>query len=117
MSVNIHCLRLGRYSKNTAVSSTRFPPAPNALRHTNVPRTSQFGLAPATIAKTLHISRLQLNATFRPMMSAPSPQNSAPTNMPTYTAMTSPFLYAGVNSICAWRLMTAWRRRIKESTA
>jgi hypothetical protein len=63
---------------------------PNALKHTNNPSTSQFGAAPATIAKTEQMIKLTLNAIFRPMISAVIPQNSAPANMPTYAAMVRP---------------------------
>jgi hypothetical protein len=83
MSVSIHCRLLGKYSKNTAVSSTRFPPAPKLLKHTNSPSTSQLGLAPATMANTEHISSEKLKAVLRPMTSALMPQNRAPTSMPT----------------------------------
>ena len=58
MSVNSHWSLLGKYSRNTAVSSTRFPPDPNADRHVNKPSTIQFGAAPATMQKTLEMSRL-----------------------------------------------------------
>jgi hypothetical protein len=91
--------------KNTAVSSTRLPPPPNALKQTNKPRTSQFGAAPATIANTLHTSRLTLKAILRPMISAVMPQNSAPTSMPTYTAIVNPLGYPGENSSAAGAAM------------
>jgi hypothetical protein len=47
MSVTIHCLLPGRYSKKTVVSSTRLPPAPNPLSAMKVPSEAQFGMAPA----------------------------------------------------------------------
>lgn len=126
MSVSIHCLLLGRNSKKTAVSSTRFPPPPKLLRHTNKPNTTQFGLLPATIAKIEQIIKLALKANFLPMMSAlmpvpcqslfirnlsplqdaqrpqkNSPQKLAPANMPTYAATVNPFPHPGWNSNAA----------------
>lgn len=90
MSVSIHWRFPGKYSRKTAVSSTRLPPAPKALKHTNTPNTSQLGLAPATMAKMEQITKDTLNAILRPKTSAPIPQNSAPTSIPTYTAMVRP---------------------------
>jgi hypothetical protein len=95
MRVNNHCSLLGRYSRKTVVSSTRFPPAPNALRHVNNPRTIQFGAAPATIVKTLEMNSDTLKANRRPMISAENPQNRAPTSIPVYTAMVRPVSYPG----------------------
>lgn len=83
ISVTSHCCLLGRYSKNTVVSRTRFPPAPNALSEMNKPSTIQFGEAPATIVKTEEMNSETLNAKRRPITSADMPQNSAPTSMPT----------------------------------
>lgn len=117
ISVSNHCFLLGRYSKKTAVSSTRFPPAPKALRQTKRPSTIQLGEAPATMAKMEHIISEQLKAHLRPMMSADRPQKSAPTNIPTYAAMVRPRMKEGLNSSAAWPAVIPWRRRIKESTA
>lgn len=117
MSVTSHCCLLGRYSKNTAVSKTRFPPAPNALRQMNSPKTYQFGDAPATIVKMEEMNSDTLNAKRRPMISAEIPQKSAPTSIPTYTAIVNPVEYDGWNSYTAWVEMMDWISRIKESTA
>jgi len=110
-------LLLGRYSRNTAVSNTRLPPAPNAERQVNRPSTNQFGEAPATIAKAEQMNSETLNAMRRPMMSAPRPQNRAPTNIPTYTAIVRPFLKEGWNSAAADTAVIDCSRRIKESAA
>ena len=65
----------------------RFPPAPNADRDTNKPRTGQFGEAPAAIAKIEQMNKEVLKASLLPMMSAVNPQKRAPANIPLYTAI------------------------------
>jgi hypothetical protein len=51
------------------VSNTKLPPAPKALKHTNKPKTSQFGLAPATVKMKVqsqcisHVHFVQLKLT------------------------------------------------------
>jgi hypothetical protein len=83
ISVNSHCSLLGRYSRNTVVSSTKFPPAPKALKQTNNPSVIQDGEAPATIVKTDETNSEKLKAKRRPIISAENPQNMAPTSIPT----------------------------------
>lgn len=88
--VTSHCLLEGKYSKKTVVSKTKLPPAPNAEVAMKNPSDSQFGDAPATIVKIAHIKSDTLKEVLRPMISALKPQNSAPTNIPTYTAIVKP---------------------------
>jgi hypothetical protein len=80
--VTTHCLLPGRNSRNTVVSRTRFPPAPKPIRLMKKPSEGQLGMAPATMVAIQQIMREKLKAWRRPMMSAPRPQNSEPTNMP-----------------------------------
>jgi hypothetical protein len=57
MSVRSHAYLDGRYSRKTAVSSTRFPPAPKAEMEIKAPSAIQLGEAPAMIVKMLLIRR------------------------------------------------------------
>lgn len=88
--VNTHCLLPGRYSRNTVVSKTKFPPPPNPISDTKNPSEAQLGIPPAMMAESEQIRRDRLNAYRRPTISAPKPQNSAPINMPEYTATVRP---------------------------
>ena len=115
--VKSHCLLLGRYSRKTAVSNTRFPPLPNAERQTKRPSTTQLGAAPATIAKMAEMKSETLNAMRRPIMSAERPQNRAPTSIPTYTAIVKPLWKDGWNSAAAFPAVMDCSKRIKESAA
>jgi hypothetical protein len=70
--VTSHWLFAGRYSKNTVVSRTRFPPAPNPVMATKAVQVKKLGDAPAAIENTAAIRRLRLKAHFLPMISAPT---------------------------------------------
>ena len=115
--VSSHCCLLGRYSRKTAVSSTKLPPAPKADNETHNPSTTQFGEDPAMMAKIEHNNRDALKANFLPMMSALKPQNRAPTSIPVYAATVRPRINDGPNSRAAWSAVILWSRSIKESTA
>lgn len=69
--VTSHWFLAGRYSKNTHVSRTRFPPAPKPVIATNAVQEMKLGDAPATIEKMAAIRRERLNAHLRPITSAP----------------------------------------------
>jgi hypothetical protein len=107
----------GRYSRKTVVSSTRLPPAPNALKHTNKPKVVQLGEAPAIIVNIAETRSEKLKAKRRPMISAENPQKIAPTSMPTNTAIVKPVAKLGWNSMPAGPAVMDWIKRISESTA
>ena len=83
ISVRSHWSLLGRYSRKTVVSRTRFPPAPNALKQMNNPKVIHDGEAPATTVKIDDTNKETLNANRRPIMSAENPQKMAPASIPT----------------------------------
>jgi len=89
--VRTHCFEPGKYSRKTVVSRMRFPPPPKPTSAMKTPRLAQVGMAPEIMADSEHMKSEMLKAKRRPMMSALNPQKRAPVNMPTYTAMVSPF--------------------------
>lgn len=81
--VSTHCLLPGRYSRNTVVSRIKLPPPPKPTMAMKNDSEGQFGIAPAMIAEVEQRKSEMLNAHFLPTMSALTPQNRAPTSMPT----------------------------------
>lgn len=77
---------------------TRFPPPPNPSRAMKTERAIQFGDAPAIMVNIEQMKRDTLNANLRPIISALAPQNKAPNNIPTYTAIVRAREYEGLNS-------------------
>lgn len=77
------------------VSKIKFPPPPNPTQAMKNAKDVQFGAAPATIPEIEQTNREVLKAKRLPITSALNPQVSAPTSMPTYTAIVSALGYAG----------------------
>ena len=71
----------------TVVSIMRFPPPPYPRKAMKTARDTQLGAAPATMVKAEHRKSDTLKANRLPIISPLIPQNRAPINMPTYTAM------------------------------
>lgn len=88
-NVSTHCLSPGRYSRNTVVSKTKFPPPPNPTSAIKNPSEPQLGIPPAAMAAREQTNSDTLKACRRPTTSAEIPQNTAPVSIPTYTAMVS----------------------------
>jgi hypothetical protein len=71
---------------NTAESTGRLPPTPKLHNAAKQPMAAKLGDPAAIIPKTAVIPRVALNASLRPKISQPKPQNIAPARRPMFCA-------------------------------